>query len=136
MTFREKHSTMHTTLLIADKIQKAIIEDGLFSCGIFLDFSKIFDTVDHSILIRKLSHYGIRGIANDWFTSYLLNRRQHVSIGSTASDDIVIAHGVLQGSVLGPFYFPSILMTSVIAANYLTFTFLQMILIYFIPIVV
>ena len=53
MTFREKHSTMHTTLLIADKIQKAIIEDGLFSCGIFLDFSKIFDTVDHSILIRN-----------------------------------------------------------------------------------
>ena len=104
MAFREKHSTMHTTLLIADKIQKAI-EDGLFSCGIFLDFSKIFDTVDHSILIRKLSHYGIRGIANDWFTSYLLNRRQHVSIGSTESDDIFIAHGVLQGSVLGPLLF-------------------------------
>ena len=104
MAFREKHSTMHITLLIADKIQKAI-EDGLFSCGIFLDFSKIFDTVDHSILIRKLSHYGIRGIANDWFTSYLLNRRQHVSIGSTESDDIVIAHGVLQGSVLGPLLF-------------------------------
>ena len=104
MAFREKHSTMHTTLLIADKIQKAI-EDGLFSCGIFLDFSKIFDTVDHSILIRKLSHYGIRGITNDWFTSYLLNRRQHVSIGSTESDDIFIAHGVLQGSVLGPLLF-------------------------------
>ena len=104
MAFREKHSTMHTTLLIADKIQKAI-EDGLFSCGIFLDFSKLFDTVDHSILITNLSHYGIRGITNDWFTSYLLNRRQHVSIGSTESDDIVIAHGVLQGSVLGPLLF-------------------------------
>ena len=45
------------------------LEDGLFSCGIFLDFSKAFDTVDHSILIRKPIHYGIRGIANDWFTS-------------------------------------------------------------------
>ena len=45
---REKHSTMHATLLITDKIQTAV-EDGLFSCGIFLDFSKAFDTVDHSI---------------------------------------------------------------------------------------
>ena len=44
------------------------------------------------MLIRKLSHYEIRGIANDWFTSYLHNRRQHVSIGSTKSDDIVITH--------------------------------------------
>ena len=56
--FREKHSTMHSTLLITDKIQRAI-EDGQFSCGSFLDFSKAFDTVDHSMLIRKLSHCGI-----------------------------------------------------------------------------
>ena len=66
--FREKHSTMLATLLMTDKIQRAT-EDGLFSCGIFLDFPKAFDTVDRSILIRKLIHYGIRGIANDWFTS-------------------------------------------------------------------
>ena len=102
--FREQHSTMHATLLITDKNQRAI-EDGLFSCGIFLDFSKAFDTVIHSILIRKRSHYGIRGIANDWFTSYLHNRRQHVSIGSTKSDDILTTHGVPQGSVLGPLLF-------------------------------
>ena len=95
---------MHATLLITDKIQRAI-EGGLFSSGIFLDFSKAFDTVDHSILIRKLSHYGIREIANDWFTSYLRNRRQHVSVGSTKFDDIVITHGVPQGSVLSPLLF-------------------------------
>ena len=80
---------MYATLLITDEIQRPI-EDGLFSRAIFLDFSKAFDTVDHSILIRKLSHYGIRGIANDWFTSSLHTRRQHVSISSTTSDDIVI----------------------------------------------
>ena len=56
--FREKHSTMHATLLITDKIQRAL-EDGQFSCESFLDFSKAFDTVDHSMLIRKLSHCGI-----------------------------------------------------------------------------
>ena len=102
--FREQHSTMHTTLLITDKNQRAI-EYGLFSCGIFIDLSKAFDTAVHSILIRKLSHYGIRGIVNDWFTSYLHNRRKHVSIGSTKSDDIVITNGGPQGSVLGPLLF-------------------------------
>ena len=66
---------------------------------------KAFDTVVHSMLIRKLSRYGIRGIANDWFTSYLHNWRQHVSIGSTKSDDIVVTHGVPQGSLPGPLLF-------------------------------
>ena len=102
--FRRNHSTLHATLLITDKIQRAI-EDGLFSCGIFLDFSKAFDTVDHNILLKKLSHYGIRGIANDWFASYLSNRRQYVTIGSIKSEDTLITHGVPQGSVLGPLLF-------------------------------
>jgi hypothetical protein len=59
--FRENHSTSHALILIVDKIQRAI-EEKLVSCGIFLDFCKAFDTVDHSILLYKLQHYGIRGI--------------------------------------------------------------------------
>ena len=102
--FREKHSTVHANLLITDKIQRTI-ENGHFSCGILLDFSKAFDTVDHAILLKKLSIYGIRGIAYDWFASYLHNRKQHVSIGSFKSDDTIITHGVPQGSVLGPLLF-------------------------------
>ena len=47
-----------------------------FSCGIFLDFSKAFDTVNHNNLIEKLD-YGIRGVTKDWFTSYLANRYQY-----------------------------------------------------------
>ena len=104
LVLRRDHSTLHATLFITDKIQRAI-KDGLFSCGVFLDFSKAFDTVGHSILLKKLTHYGIRGIANDWFASYLDNRRQYVTIGSTKSDDTLITHGVPQGSVLGPLLF-------------------------------
>ena len=77
--FRAKHSTSQAVSLITDKIQKAI-EEGLFSCGIFLDLSKAFDTVNHKILISKLEHYGLRGIVKNWFVSYLEYRRQFVSI--------------------------------------------------------
>lgn len=73
--FRAKHSTDHAILSIVDKIQTAIDNRDL-SCGIFLDFSKAFDTVNHDILIKKLGYYGIRGIAKNWFISYLSDRQQ------------------------------------------------------------
>ena len=102
--FRTKHSTSHAILLITDKIQKAI-ENKLFSCGIFLDLSKAFDTVNHHILLRKLENYGIRGIANQWFHSYLSNRKQFVSVFNDKSEELTITCGVPQGSVLGPLLF-------------------------------
>ena len=61
-----KMSTQHAIVDIVNSIQRNI-DNKLFTSGIFLDFKKAFDTVDHSILLRKLSHYGIRGPVNDWF---------------------------------------------------------------------
>ena len=73
--------------------------------GIFLDFSKAFDTVDHDILLSKLFHYGIRGPAHKWFTSYISNRKQYVTYNGTSSTMRNITCGVPQGSILGPLLF-------------------------------
>ena len=78
----------------------------MYSCGIFIDLRKAFDTVDHLILLQKLDHYGVRGVTNNWFASYLLGRQQTTQIGAkNISKKEVILSGVPQGSVLGPLLF-------------------------------
>ena len=76
-----------------------------FSCAIYLDLSKAFDTVDKSILLKKLEHYGIRGIGLTLLENYLTNRKQCVTIDGILSDVLSIDYGVPQGSNLGPLLF-------------------------------
>ena len=102
--FRQQYSTSHALINITENIRKAL-DDGNIGCGVFVDLQKAFDTVDHQILLAKLNHYGIRGVSNDWFKSYLSNRNQYVSINGYESGLAAINCGVPQGSVLGPLLF-------------------------------
>ena len=102
--FRKDFSTNHVILTLLEILHKAL-DDGKFACGIFIDLEKAFDTVGHDILLEKLNHYGIRGIANDYldrFRSYLSDRTQFVSINGFNSNYKTVKYGVHQSSVLGP----------------------------------
>ena len=83
--FRKGYSTEQAILEITDNI-KTSIDNKEITCGVFLDFSKAFDTINHQILLRKLYKYGIRGTQLAWFSDYLVNRYQYVKIGNVESD--------------------------------------------------
>ena len=101
--FRSKHSTNLALIDITETLRRAL-DDRKISCGIFVHFQKAFDTVNHNILTKKKSRYGIRGLANKWLFSYLANHSQYVSILGFSSPLKQIKHGVPQGSVLGPLF--------------------------------
>ena len=102
--FRKGRSTEQAIVEISENLKKAI-DNNLYSCGFFLDFAKAFDTVNHQILLKKLETYGIRGIPLKWFTSYLFNRQQYVSLNSVESSKQTMKCGIPQGSSLGPLLF-------------------------------
>ena len=87
------------------KIFKLSNDDKKYLAGVFVDLKKAFYIIDHNILIKKLDYYGVGGIANEWFASYLKNRKQFLSIGDHISSIRVIKTGVPQGSILGPLLF-------------------------------
>ena len=73
--------------------------------GIFIDLTKAFDTCDIDILLKRLDHYGFRGISNQWVENYLKGRNQFSSIKGLNSSIEYILCGVSQGSILGPVFF-------------------------------
>ena len=102
--FRKNHSTAIALTIFNDKISKALY-DGEYVLGVFLDFSKVFDTVNHDILLHKLYAYIIRGVTHDWIKSYLSSRVQYVVYNDAESMKKYVTYGVPQGSILEPLLF-------------------------------
>ena len=83
--FRQKHSTTHALTSLTEKI-KQTIDKGNYGCGVFIDLKKAFDTVNHSILLKELKHYGVRGIPLQWFWYCVSGRKQQVSVAGNLSE--------------------------------------------------
>ncbi len=102
--FRKKHSTAdHVSQFINDSL--LAYDNSEYTLAVFLDLSKAFDTIDHTLLLKRLEHHGIHGLALEWFRSYLSNRMQYVECKKAISDKMPISCVVPQGSLLGPCYF-------------------------------
>ena len=102
--FRDEHSTELASLELIDRVINDL-DKKKNPVTVYMDLSKAFDTLDHSILLHKLKFYGISGFALSWFQSYLTNRYQYVSIDNTKSTLLPLDTGVPQGSILGPLLF-------------------------------
>ena len=98
--FRKGHSTEHAIGQLVDHIYESFENDN-YIVGIFVDFSKAFDTVDHTILLKKLEIYGITGANLAWFRSYITNRKQYISINNDKkTNEQKVTCGVPQGPIL------------------------------------
>ena len=102
--FWKNHSTDSCLTLLHDKVLNGF-DKGLMTGMILVDLQKVFDTIDHDILLKKLSAIDFSNHTTGWFKSYLSNRLFRVNLGNCYSDPSNITYGVPQGSILGPLLF-------------------------------
>ena len=105
--FQRNNSTEHAIPQHARDIIGSF-QKGKYKLGVLIDLSKAFDTVDHQSLIKKLQYYGIDNTALEWFKSYSSNRKQYMSSQDVSENCLDIIWGAMQGSNLGPRFFPNL----------------------------
>ena len=101
--FRKKHSTKTALIYFCDSVRKPI-NNGKLTGTVYVDLSKAFDTIGHSVLLQKLSTYEVKD-KEQWFNSYLFNRKNYVCVDRNISIPEPLYCGVSQGSILGPLLF-------------------------------
>ena len=105
MGFQVNHSTDHAIIELVDEVFEAF-ENNFCTLGGFIDLSKAFDTADHTIQLKKLELYGIRGNIHNWIKSFLSNRKQYIERGPKTKTSLELAEcGVPPGSILAPLLF-------------------------------
>ena len=84
---------------------RSVLDNDQLVYGVFINLQKVFDTVDHKILLSYMNHYGIKGIPYEWFKNYLTNRQQFTTVNNKQFELLSIEFGVPQASILGPLLF-------------------------------
>ena len=108
--FREGHSCKNAVSELVSKVVKGQ-QEGFYTLALFLDLSKAFDSLEHKVLLKKLERYGLRGTINNWFASYLQNRKMRVKCTTSSTGKLeysryqTVNYGTPQGSCLGPLIF-------------------------------
>ena len=102
--YRAKRSTKLAATLLFDDIRREI-DQGKLVGAVFVDLTKAFDTIGHSVLLNKFPSYGIKGNELTWFSDYLFNRSPLVDLNNVHSISEPIYNWVPQGSIIGPLLF-------------------------------
>ena len=119
--FRRNRNTAGAILRLLQDVYNDL-ESNDYSISIFLDFAKAFVCVNHNVLLSKLSFYGIRGIANRWFSSYLSSRRQYVFVNNHCSSTLPVGTVIPQGSNLSSLLFLIFINDLPNSSNFFRFT--------------